>query len=112
MSVSCECCVLSGRGLCFGLTTRPENSYWVWCVWVWLWSPDSEVALAHLGLSRHAKKKKKKIYIYIYRFPEIWFFFILLVEAFFQYTVTHYSLVRILYFQVLVILRKAVHYII
>jgi hypothetical protein len=32
MSVSCECCVLSGRGLCVGLITRPEESYRVWCV--------------------------------------------------------------------------------
>jgi hypothetical protein len=32
MSVSCECCVLSGRGLCVGLITRPEESYQVWCV--------------------------------------------------------------------------------
>jgi len=32
MSVSCEYCVLSGRGLCVGLTTRPEESYRVWCV--------------------------------------------------------------------------------
>jgi hypothetical protein len=30
--VSCECCVLSGRGLCLGLITRPEESYRVWCV--------------------------------------------------------------------------------
>jgi hypothetical protein len=27
MSVPCECCVLSGRGLCVGLITRPEESY-------------------------------------------------------------------------------------
>jgi hypothetical protein len=27
MSVSCECCVLSGRGLCDGLVPRPEESY-------------------------------------------------------------------------------------
>jgi len=27
MSVSCECCVLSGRGLCDALITRPEESY-------------------------------------------------------------------------------------
>ena len=33
--VACECCVLSGRGLCVGLITRPEESYRVWCVWVW-----------------------------------------------------------------------------
>jgi len=26
-SVSCECCVLSGSGLCVGLITRPEESY-------------------------------------------------------------------------------------
>jgi len=32
MSVSCECCVLSGRGLCGGLITRPEESYRLWCV--------------------------------------------------------------------------------
>ena len=32
MSVCCECCVLSGRGLCIGLITRPEKSYRVWCV--------------------------------------------------------------------------------
>jgi hypothetical protein len=32
MSVSCECCVLSDRGLCDGLITRPEESYRVWCV--------------------------------------------------------------------------------
>jgi hypothetical protein len=25
MSVSCECCVLSGRGLCDGLILRPES---------------------------------------------------------------------------------------
>ena len=28
----CECCVLSGRGLCAGLITRPEESYRLWCV--------------------------------------------------------------------------------
>jgi hypothetical protein len=32
MSVFCECCVLSGRGLCDGLVPRPEESYRVWCV--------------------------------------------------------------------------------
>ena len=26
------CCVLSGRGLCDELITRPEESYWLWCV--------------------------------------------------------------------------------
>ena len=34
MSVCCECCVLSGRGLCDELITRPEESYRLWCVFV------------------------------------------------------------------------------
>jgi len=32
MSVCCDCCVLSGRGPCVGLITRPEESYRLWCV--------------------------------------------------------------------------------
>ena len=32
MSVYCECCMLSGRSLCDGLITRPEESYRLWCV--------------------------------------------------------------------------------
>jgi hypothetical protein len=32
MFVSCGCSVLSGRGLCVELITRPEESYRVWCV--------------------------------------------------------------------------------
>jgi hypothetical protein len=34
MFVRCECCVLSGRGLCNGPITRPEESYRLWCVLV------------------------------------------------------------------------------
>ena len=30
--ICCECCVLSGRGLCDELITRPEQSYRLWCV--------------------------------------------------------------------------------
>ena len=30
--VCCECCVLSGRGPCDELITRPEESYRLWCV--------------------------------------------------------------------------------
>jgi hypothetical protein len=32
MSLSCECCALSGKGHCVGPITRPEESYRVWCV--------------------------------------------------------------------------------
>ena len=58
MSVSCDCCVLSGRGICDGLITRPEESYQVWCVWVWSCSIDNEEALAHWGLLLHWKQNK------------------------------------------------------
>jgi hypothetical protein len=34
MVVRCVLCVLSGRGLCDGLITRPEESYRLWCVHV------------------------------------------------------------------------------
>ena len=32
MFACCECCVLSGRGLCDEVITRPEKSYRLWCV--------------------------------------------------------------------------------
>jgi hypothetical protein len=32
MCDSRECCVFPVRGLCFGLITRPEEPYQVWCV--------------------------------------------------------------------------------
>ena len=32
MSVSCECCVFSGKGLCDRPITRPEKSYRLLCV--------------------------------------------------------------------------------
>jgi hypothetical protein len=58
MSVSCDNCVVSGRGLCDGLITRPEESYRVWCVWVWSWNLCNEEALDHWGLLHLAEKIK------------------------------------------------------
>jgi len=58
-SVCCDCCVLSGRGLCDELITRPEESYRLWCVVVcdletsWMRRPWPTG-----GLSRHKKKNK------------------------------------------------------
>ena len=51
MSLSCECCVLSSRGLCVGVITPPEETYRVWYVWMWSWNLSNEEALAHWGLS-------------------------------------------------------------
>ena len=47
MSVSFECCVLSGRGLGVGLVNRPQEFYRVWSYLVWSWSLDKEEALVH-----------------------------------------------------------------
>jgi coenzyme F420-reducing hydrogenase gamma subunit len=64
MSVSCECCVLSGRGLCVGLITRPEESYRVRCVS----ECDREASTMrrpwpHWGLLRHGGKNCFNEYI-------------------------------------------------
>jgi hypothetical protein len=32
VDVCCECCVLSGKGLCDELITRPEETYRLWCI--------------------------------------------------------------------------------
>ena len=52
MFVCCECCVLSGRGLCDELITRPEESYRLWCVVV------GDLETSRIGAPH--------IYIYIY----------------------------------------------
>jgi len=52
MPVFCECCVFSGRGLCVGLTTRPE----VWCVLSVIMNPRERGGLGQLGLWPHVKK--------------------------------------------------------
>ena len=57
MDVCFECRVLSGRGLCDELITRPEESYRLWCVVVCdLENLVIEEALAHWGLLRQIKK--------------------------------------------------------
>ena len=58
MFVSCECCVLSGRGLCYELITHPEESYRLWCV-VGSRNLVNEEVLAHWGLVRQNKKSIK-----------------------------------------------------
>ena len=61
MFVCCECCVLSGRGLCDKLITRPEESYWLWYVVV------CDLETSRMGRPRPALGRsttEKKIYIY------------------------------------------------
>jgi len=56
MFVCCESCVLSGRGLCDELITRPEESYRLWCVVVCdLENLVNEEAMTRVGSQRHKK---------------------------------------------------------
>ena len=58
MFVCCECCVLSGRGRCDELITRPEESYRLCCVVVCdLGNLKNEEAMTRVGSQRHRKKK-------------------------------------------------------
>jgi hypothetical protein len=65
MFVCCVCFVLSGRGLCDELITRPEESYWLWCVVVCdletlkMWRPWSA-----LGRSATGEKNVRDISLY------------------------------------------------
>ena len=61
MFVCCECCVLSGRGLCDELITRPEESYRLWCVVVWSRNLKNEEIMARVGPQRH---RRNGIFIY------------------------------------------------
>jgi len=55
--VCCECCVLSGRGLCDELITHPEESYRLWCaVMCDLENLKNEEAMTRVGSQRHRKK--------------------------------------------------------
>jgi hypothetical protein len=57
MSVSRECCVLSGRGLCVCLIIRAGKSYLVRFVWVWSWSCFKGRRWPGIRSKRHRKQK-------------------------------------------------------
>ena len=57
MFVCCDCCVLSGRGLCDELITRPEESYRMWCVVV-CDLETSRMRRPWFALGRSATEKK------------------------------------------------------
>jgi len=56
-------CVLSGRGLCDELITRPEESYRLWCFVVCdLETSCMRRPLPTGGLSRKKQKNKQKVF--------------------------------------------------
>jgi len=64
MFVCCEYCVLSGRGLCHELITRPEESYRLWCVVVCdLENFVNEEAITCTGSQRHRKENTVKLFL-------------------------------------------------
>jgi len=62
MFVCCECCVLSGRGLCDELITRPEKSYRLW----WVVVCDQETSRMRRPWPALGRSSTGYIYIYIY----------------------------------------------
>jgi len=61
MSVCCECCVLSGRGLCDGLITRLGESYRLWRVVVCDLETSRMRSLPALGRSATEKENDGSI---------------------------------------------------
>ena len=64
--VCCDCCVLSGRGVCDELITRPEEFYRMWCVVVCDLETSRMRRLWTAFCPNGTKKKCIYIYIYIY----------------------------------------------
>ena len=68
MFVCCECCILSSRGLCGELITRPEEFYRLWCVVVCdLETSRMRRSWPALGRSSTGEKKDPN---YIWRFSQ------------------------------------------
>jgi len=66
MFVCCECCVLSVRGICDELITRPEESYRLWCVVVCdLKNLKNEEVMTRVEAQRH----RERIKLFFARFP-------------------------------------------
>jgi hypothetical protein len=62
MSVYCECCVLSGRGVCDELITRPEESYQLLCGVVGSKNLINKDAIAYWELLHPPPPQKKYMY--------------------------------------------------
>ena len=64
MFVCCDCGVLSGRGLCDEMITRPEESYQLWCVAV-CDLETSRMRRTWPALGRSATEKKVKYLLWL-----------------------------------------------
>jgi hypothetical protein len=62
MLACCVCCVLSGRGLCDELVTRPEESYQLWRVVV----SDQETSCDEEAIARVGRQFQRKKIIFIH----------------------------------------------
>ena len=73
MSVCCECCVLSGRGLCNELITCSEESYRLWCVVVcdletsWMRRSWPTGGCCVKGKKNHIDPQQRPLYLMTYR---------------------------------------------
>jgi len=89
MSVCCECCVLSGRGLCVYLITRPEEFYRL--LWVVVCDLETSWMRKPWPTGGCCTKNKQNLYACIYSLP---------IEAFWAiryltFKVAHFSYNRL-----------------
>jgi hypothetical protein len=94
ISVCCDCCVCSGRGLCDELITRPEESYRLWCVVCDLEKQTSWMRRRPRptrGLSHQEEKRGCLLCYFLFKISR---FFVLLHLHFF-YAKTGISLVKL-----------------
>jgi hypothetical protein len=69
MDVCREGYVLSDRGLCDELITRPEESYRLWCVVVCdLENLKNEKAMTRIGSQRHSKKYVEIVQVMLFQY--------------------------------------------
>jgi len=76
MNVCCECCVLSGRGLCDGLITCTEESYRLWCVVCDLETSWMRRSWLTGGLSRQKQAKNLEVPGVLFLRKSSWSWFI------------------------------------
>jgi len=83
--------VLSGRGLCEELITRPEESYRLWCVVVCdLEKLKNEEAVTSVGSQRHSKKKSIKQIVVIVEAHN----FVIYLQSFIQHSTVKVNSIR------------------
>jgi len=69
--ICCECCMLSGRGLCVWLITRSEESLRLWSNWVWSWSEEFQAKQVLSSYKQHFSRRVPVLLTILYQICEL-----------------------------------------